>query len=171
MRRDQERPRWLRRKRDEVRLRELDALAAKARDRQAAMAAVARAALEQLRDESVNDWAERVESALAETQAPLPHPPAGQLPSQLGDPDEILAALPEEYRDWFMSDYRAALRSAWEPEGYRALRWTLLSWVKRAEVYSDPAYQSDVSEIRRGEGQGRPGREVIAEIRARRGAA
>jgi Family of unknown function (DUF6247) len=172
MRREQKRPRWLLRRRDEARLQELETLAAGARGRQAVMAAVARAALEELRDESVHDWAERVEHAVAESKEPLPHPLPGELPSQPGDPDQILTALPDEYREWFLSDYRAALRSAWEePEGYRALRWTLRTWATRAALYSDPAYQGEVAAIRRGEGQGRPGREVIAEIRSRRGAA
>jgi hypothetical protein len=72
-------------------------------------------------------------------------------PLDPGDPLVILRDLPPEHREAFMRDYMGALRAARDPRDYQALQRTLRNWRVRADWYSDPAYQSQVAALERGE--------------------
>jgi Family of unknown function (DUF6247) len=77
-----------------------------------------------------------------------------ELPEGSLDPDDpavILRDLPQEHREGFMHDYMGALRAARDPRDYRMLQQVLRIWRTRADWYSDPAYQSQVAALERGE--------------------
>lgn len=62
------------------------------------------------------------------------------------DPDDPLVIhrdLPPEHREEFERDYMRALRAARDPRNFGALQRTLRLWRARADVYADPAYQSE----------------------------
>jgi Family of unknown function (DUF6247) len=44
------------------------------------------------------------------------------------DPVQILRELPEQYREQFLAEYRAAVEGAQRVEGYRALHGLLRLW-------------------------------------------
>lgn len=64
------------------------------------------------------------------------------------DPYEILKVLPKQYHEWFLADYRGALRAAYPAEGFLALTTMLRMWRLRAEQYADPGYQATLTEAR-----------------------
>jgi hypothetical protein len=136
-----------------------------ARARENAVRALARAALERLMNESVIEVMGLLEKAIEEMDESRKRAAQVEGEREPDDPYVILQALPDEYREWFLADYRRALRDAYPAEGFLALRRMLRQWHKRAEWYSDPAYQ----ERMRASGppqSSRPWAELREELRA-----
>jgi len=118
-------------------------------ERERALTALAVAALEQLRDDSARDLADLLDKSVEELEAERQEAARVEGVREPDDPSEILKVLPEEYREWFLADYRRALRAAYPAEGFLALQQMLRKWRLRAEQYSDPAYQKSVDEAKR----------------------
>jgi hypothetical protein len=112
-----------------------------ARERENAVRALARAAVERLMSESVTEVMAVLEETVEELEASRQRAAHAEGERESDDPHVILQTLPEEYREWFSADYRRALREAYPAEGFLALRRMLRQWRKRAEWYSDPTYQ------------------------------
>jgi hypothetical protein len=92
-----------------------------------------------------------LEKSVEELQAEREHAARVEGNREPDDPCEILKVLPQEYHEWFLADYRWALRAAYPPEGFLALRRLLRQWRERSEWYADPAYQETLAALRRGE--------------------
>ncbi|MEU7942373.1 DUF6247 family protein [Microbispora bryophytorum] len=77
------------------------------------------------------------------------------------DPEEILARLPERYREHFLADYRAAMEAAmhhtWK---WKQLAETLHLWHLRSVAYSAPGYEQARAEAAAGV-SGIPAEDVI----------
>ncbi|MFI6541459.1 DUF6247 family protein [Nonomuraea sp. NPDC050547] len=69
------------------------------------------------------------------------------------DPDDILSVLPEQYRERFLSDYRAAMvAAAHETWRYRELQQTLKRWHLRAIMYARHGHDQRAEDARTGSG-------------------
>jgi hypothetical protein len=112
-----------------------------ARERENAVRALARAAVERLMNDSVIEVMGLLEKTIEELEASRQRAAHVEGEREPEDPYVILQDLPEEYREWFLADYRRALRDAYPAEGFLALRRMLRQWRKRAEWYGDPAHQ------------------------------
>jgi hypothetical protein len=78
------------------------------------------------------------------------------------DPLVILSRLPEDARPAFLTEYRAAVDTARDPVGYRALRDLLQSWSVLAVAYAKPDFAQRYSEVRDGTGDYVTLEEVVA---------
>ncbi|MEV4225302.1 DUF6247 family protein [Nonomuraea sp. NPDC049725] len=56
------------------------------------------------------------------------------------DPQAILQALPEQWREVFLAEYEQAVSAARRPEQFGALYTMLRRLALQAERYADPAY-------------------------------
>ncbi|WP_084955763.1 DUF6247 family protein [Thermoactinospora rubra] len=89
-----------------------------------------------------------------------PHPAEHDI-RDAHDPGGILARLPERYRDRFLGDYRAAMRTAArEPWRWGELTDTLDMWHRRSVAYSRPGYEQARAEAAAGV-DGVPAEDVI----------
>jgi hypothetical protein len=70
------------------------------------------------------------------------------------DPQGILAALPEEERGFFLSQYREAVEQARDPAGWGQLRKLLLRWGYHAQAAAGPGYREALGEAIAGTGPG-----------------
>jgi len=142
------------------------------RQREMTLAALARAAMERLRYDSVFELANQLDRSVEELEAERDHAAQVEGDREPQDPHEILKILPEQYHDWFLADYRRALRAAYPAEGFLALSRLLRKWRLRAEQYADPAYQRNLDEARMAQAQGsrppgwRSAKEVREQLRA-----
>jgi hypothetical protein len=118
------------------------------KQREAALSALARALLEQLRDESVSELADLLDKSVEELEAARGHAAQVEGEREPDDPQEILKVLPKQYHEWFLADYREALRTAYPAGGFLGLTRVLHKWRLRAEQYADPAYQKSLDEAR-----------------------
>jgi hypothetical protein len=114
------------------------------RERETALTTLARAALERLRDNSVSELIERLDKSVEELEAQRDHAVRVDGDREPYDPHEILKVLPGRYHDWFLADYRGALRAAYPAEGFLALTRMLRKWRLRAEKYAGEDYQRDL---------------------------
>jgi hypothetical protein len=80
-----------------------------------------------------------------------------------GDPQVILAQLPERARPGFLAEYHAAVDAAHDLAGYRRLQDLLHLWSIRTIAYNKPGYHEAMEEARQGTGETVPLAEVIAE--------
>jgi hypothetical protein len=78
------------------------------------------------------------------------------------DPQVILSRLPEDVRPAFLTEYRAAVDTAKDPAGYRALQQLLQSWSVLAVAYAKPDFTQRYSEVRDGAGDYVTLEEVVA---------
>jgi Family of unknown function (DUF6247) len=142
------------------------------KQREMTLAALARAALERLRYDSVFELADQLDKSVEELEAERDHAAQVEGDREPEDPYEILKILPEQYHDWFLADYRRALRAAYPTEGFLALTRLLHKWRLRAEQYADPAYQRNLEQARMAQAQGsrppgwRSAKEVREQLRA-----
>jgi hypothetical protein len=104
---------------------------------------LAKAALEQARDQTTTQVAECLDVLVEETEADREQAAQIEGERERDDPIEILKMLPTEYHEQFLDDYRRALRAAYPAEGYLALRRMLRRWRAAAEVYADPAFHAE----------------------------
>jgi uncharacterized protein DUF6247/Mrr restriction endonuclease-like protein len=125
----------------------LQALSA-SQKREMTLLALARAVLERLREDSVSKLAELLDKSVDELEAERGQAAQVEGDREPDDPYEILKVLPEQYHEWFLADYRRALRAAYPAEGYLALTLLLRKWRLRAEQYADPDYQRSLDEAR-----------------------
>lgn len=63
-------------------------------------------------------------------------------------PEQIVAALPEEERTRFLSEYRTALEAAHEVWRFQQLQEVLTRWGLKATAYSRPGYTQRRQEAR-----------------------
>lgn len=125
-------------------------------EREQALRALALAALEQIREDSARDLADRLDKSVEELVAQRREVAQIEGDREPEDPSEILKVLPAEYRDWFLADYRGALRAAYPGEGFLALQQMLRKWRLRAERYADQNHQREVDEAKRSWPEGEP---------------
>lgn len=119
------------------------------KQREMTLAALARAVLERVRDDSVFELADRLDKSVEELEAERGHAAQVEGERDPDDPHEILKVLPEQYHEWFLADYRGALRAAYPAEGFLALTHMLHKWRLRAEQYADPTYQRSLAEAKK----------------------
>jgi hypothetical protein len=128
------------------------------RERETALIALARAALRHFKDESVDELVDLLEKSVEELDESRQR--AGEIEGERGpdDPFTISQLLPETYREWFLNDYREALRDAYPPEGFLALQRMLRHWRRRAEWYTEPGHGEELEAARQAveEGGERP---------------
>jgi hypothetical protein len=136
-----------------------------ARERENAVRALARAAVERLMHESVTELMGLLEKVVEDLEASRHRAAQVEGEREPDDPYVILQVLPQEYHEWFLADYRRALREAYPAEGFLALQRMLRQWRKRAEWYSDPAYQEQMHEANPSP-KSRPWAELRKEMRA-----
>jgi hypothetical protein len=79
----------------------------------------------------------------------------------LDDPVEILAILPDQFHEQFLSEYDSAVASARRPDQYRQLHYMLRLWRLRAAAYSDPGFESRLESARAGSGDRTPIEQVV----------
>jgi hypothetical protein len=77
------------------------------------------------------------------------------------DPVEILAILPDQYHQQFLSEYDAAVAGARRPDQYRQLHSMLRLWRLRAVAYSDPSFESRLESARTGSSDQTPIEQVV----------
>jgi Family of unknown function (DUF6247) len=117
-------------------------------ERETALRALALAALDRLKEESVDSLADLLDRSVEELEESRQQASQVEGEREPDDPHEILKVLPAEYHEQFSSDYRDALRAAYPAEGYLALRRMLKRWQKAAEALSDQAYQAEAERSR-----------------------
>ncbi|MDR2988618.1 MAG: DUF6247 family protein [Nocardiopsaceae bacterium] len=117
--------------------------------RETALRALALAALDRLKDDSVESLADILDRSVEELEESRQQAAQVEGEREPDDPFMILKVLPEDYHEQFLYDYREALRAAYPAEGYLALRRMLKRWAKTAEALSDPAYQAEAERSRR----------------------
>lgn len=118
------------------------------KQREITLVALARAVLERLRDDSVSGLADLLDKSVEELEAERDHAAQVEGEREPDDPSEILKVLPEQYHEWFLADYRRALRAAYPAGGFLALTLMLRKWRLRAEQYADPTYRRSLDEAR-----------------------
>jgi hypothetical protein len=69
------------------------------------------------------------------------------------DPQVILGHLPERARVAFLEEYRAAVRVAVDPAGYRGLQEFLQSWSVRAVAYAKPDFEERYEDLKADRGE------------------
>lgn len=69
------------------------------------------------------------------------------------DPQVIMGRLPERARAPFLQEYRAAVRAAVDPAGYRDLQELLQSWSVRAVAYAKPDFAERYEDLKAGRGE------------------
>jgi hypothetical protein len=128
--------------------------------------------VERLRDDSVSTLAKRLEKSVEELEAEREHAAQVEGEREPDDPHEILKVLPGQYHEWFLADYRGALRAAYPAEGFLALTRLLRMWRLRAEQYADPSYQRSLAEARMARARNKrpPGWLSAEQVREQRGA-
>jgi hypothetical protein len=70
------------------------------------------------------------------------------------DPVSILADLPEDEREFFLSQYHEAVEAARDPAGWKDLRQLLRLWRFHADATSEPGYWEAREAARNGTGGG-----------------
>lgn len=120
-------------------------------ERDLALQALARAALEQVKTTTVTELADRLEESVEALEAERAQAAQIEGSREPDDPFEILKVLPQQYHDEFLADYRHALRAAYPAEGFLALRRMLRQWRTRADWYADSGFQEKIASLERGE--------------------
>lgn len=140
------------------------------KEREITLTALAHAVVERLRDDSVSELEKRLEETVQKLEADREHSAQIEGEREPDDPFEILKVLPERYHEWFLADYRNALRSAYPAEGFLALKRMLGMWRLRAEQYASLSYQTSLAEvmIARDEKKRPPGWRRAEEVHERR---
>jgi hypothetical protein len=83
------------------------------------------------------------------------------------DPQVILSRLPEDARQAFLAEYRAAVDTAHDPAGYRQLQQTLQHWSVLVLAYAKPDFWDRVEDLREGRGEYVTLEEVVARRQGR----